>query len=179
MHRIARYSRKDESLVVIDALTGQESARYEHGTIYSLTRFAFSGDGRVLAFGGDSGLVRVWHLDPPRDLGPLPGHAPKEAWSLAFAPTARPSPAPAMMGSSDSGNAALGPGRKSPHRPLFAGHLHRLLAGRPTPGQRRLRQHGPALGREDGRRPRDPRGASGQGPRRGVLPGQPHARLGG
>jgi eukaryotic-like serine/threonine-protein kinase len=85
-HRVARYSRKDESLVVIDALTGEESARYEHGTIYSLTRFAFSGDGRVLAFGGDSGLVRVWHLDPPRDLGPLPGHAPTEAWSLAFAP---------------------------------------------------------------------------------------------
>ena len=75
-HRVARYRKGSENLTVIDTLTGKEHATYRHGPLVGLGQFAFSANGHALAFGSSSGLVRIWHLDPPRDLGPLPGHAP-------------------------------------------------------------------------------------------------------
>jgi WD40 repeat protein/serine/threonine protein kinase len=47
---------------------------------------SFSPNGKVLAFGCDDNLVRLWTIHD-RDSGVvLPGHQPKEAWCMAFAP---------------------------------------------------------------------------------------------
>ena len=85
-HLVARYRKDLEDLAVIDTETGKELATYRHGPLFGLGPFEFSADGRALAFGSRSGMVRVWHMDPPRDPGPLAGHSRKEAWSLAFSP---------------------------------------------------------------------------------------------
>ena len=85
--RIASRYRKDrEDLAVIDTETGKELATYGYGHLLGLGPFVFSTDGHALAFGSGSGLIRLWHLDPPRDPVTSKGHAGKETWSLAFSP---------------------------------------------------------------------------------------------
>jgi WD40 repeat protein len=49
---------------------------------------AFSGDGKYLAAGDDSGVVQVWELDNYKDPMILKGHG-HQVWAIAFSPNGR------------------------------------------------------------------------------------------
>jgi WD40 repeat protein/serine/threonine protein kinase len=68
-----------------DVATGQERTGFERD-LGEVGCFAFTRDGQTLAVGCADQMVKLLDLEPKPHSRDLPGHAPKETWSLAFSP---------------------------------------------------------------------------------------------
>jgi eukaryotic-like serine/threonine-protein kinase len=88
--QLAFWEEAPKRLSLIDLDTGRAEAISELGPLSGIRALCFSPDGATLAVASsEDKLVRIWHRRPPRRMTTLPGHAPKEAWSMAFAPDRR------------------------------------------------------------------------------------------
>ena len=76
----------ENGLKIIDLTTGLVCATFDLGPINNLTAMTFTTDSASVAFGDGNGKVLLWHLQAVQNPESLGGHAPKEAWSVAFSP---------------------------------------------------------------------------------------------
>jgi WD40 repeat protein len=116
-HRLARFRRAPERLSVIDTRTGEEVSTYAYGPLPEAEWFVFSRDGQSLAIAGGDHPIRLWRIDPPGGSVTLPGHAPKEAWSVAFAPDGS-----SLASAGDDGAIRLWDSRSGLAGRVLAGH---------------------------------------------------------
>jgi WD40 repeat protein/serine/threonine protein kinase len=86
---VAIWDEQRNRLAVIDLATGRDSSVFDLGTLFQVRSMSFFNGGASLAIGSMDGRVRVWHRRPSRQVVVVPGHAPKEAWSVAFSPDGR------------------------------------------------------------------------------------------
>ena len=76
----------ENGLKIIDLTTGLVCATFDLGQINNLTAMTFTTDSASVAFGEAKGKLLLWHLETVQNPMTLHGHAPKEAWSVAFSP---------------------------------------------------------------------------------------------
>jgi eukaryotic-like serine/threonine-protein kinase len=86
---LAIWQEAADRLRIVDLATGLDSSTFDLGPIKALRAMAFTPDGASLAFGAMDHKVWLWHLNAPPNPQVLPGHSPKEAWSVAFSPDGR------------------------------------------------------------------------------------------
>jgi eukaryotic-like serine/threonine-protein kinase len=68
----------------------RELAAYQFGASAQITTMTHLPDGATLAFGAVDYKIRLWRwIRPPDPQPPLVGHAPKEAWAVAYSPDGR------------------------------------------------------------------------------------------
>ena len=82
--QIVLWNEARDRLSLIDLRDGRENRISELGPLAGVRALAFDASRTTLALGSEDGRVRLWHRNPPGRVITLPGHAPKEAWSVAF-----------------------------------------------------------------------------------------------
>jgi eukaryotic-like serine/threonine-protein kinase len=76
----------DNRLKIIDLTTGLVCSTFDFEPLYDMLALTFTPDSNTLIFGGADGKIRQWHFRSSANSVVLPGHSPKESWSLAFSP---------------------------------------------------------------------------------------------
>ncbi len=115
--RLAVWREAEDRLNIIDLTTGNEDKRYNLGKIDGQSTMCFTTGGATLALGGMDHVVRLWHLAAPQNPVVMGGHAPKEAWSVAFAPDGR-----TLASSGDDGCIRLWDVETGRERNVLRGH---------------------------------------------------------
>jgi RNA polymerase sigma factor (sigma-70 family) len=78
-------TRKKDTLLIRNAITGKERHRFEIDRAY---RLALAPDGQTLAVGGEEKKIRLWNIATGTELPPLEGHK-GGTYPVAFAPNGK------------------------------------------------------------------------------------------
>jgi WD40 repeat protein len=98
---------------------------------------SWSPDGEHLATASDDGTAKVWEASSDRELFTLKGHR-AAVWSVSWSPDGQRLATASEDGTVKLWQAFSGRGAVQPQRPYRAGQSGRLVAGRPTAGDRKL-----------------------------------------
>jgi WD40 repeat protein len=87
--QLAIWREADKRIDAINVTSGRAEASLQLGTVGNVTVMSYLRGRDSLAFGLFTRLVEIWRMKPPGRPVVLRGHAPSEAWSLAFSTDGR------------------------------------------------------------------------------------------